>query len=29
MAHARHTVTVPRPIAEVYAFVADGMNEPK
>jgi hypothetical protein len=29
MAHARHTVTVPRPIAEVYAFLADGMNERK
>ena len=29
MAHAKHTVTVPRPIAEVYAFLADGLNEPK
>jgi len=29
MAHAQHTVTVPRPIAEVYEFLADGLNEPK
>lgn len=29
MTHAKHTVTVPRPIAEVYAFLADGLNEPK
>lgn len=29
MAHAQHTVTVPRPIAEVFAFLADGLNDPK
>jgi uncharacterized membrane protein len=29
MAHAEHTVTVERPIGEVFAFLADGMNEPK
>ena len=28
MAHASETVTVERPIAEVFAFLADGMNEP-
>ena len=29
MARAKHTVTVPRPIGEVYDFLADGLNEPK
>jgi uncharacterized protein YndB with AHSA1/START domain len=29
MAHAEETVTVDRPIAEVFAFLADGLNEPK
>jgi uncharacterized membrane protein len=29
MAHAVRTVTVERPIAEVFAFLADGLNEPK
>lgn len=29
MAHAEHSVTVHRPIGEVFAFLADGMNEPK
>jgi uncharacterized membrane protein len=29
MAHARHSVTVPRPISEVYAFLADGLNDSK
>lgn len=29
MAHAEHTVTVPHPIGEVYAFLADGLNDPK
>lgn len=28
MAHATHSVTVNRPIGEVFAFLADGMNEP-
>lgn len=28
MAHATATVTVDRPIGEVFAFLADGMNEP-
>lgn len=28
MAHAEHTVTVRRPIAEVFAFLADGTNNP-
>jgi hypothetical protein len=28
MAHSSETVTVARPIAEVFAFLADGMNEP-
>jgi uncharacterized protein YndB with AHSA1/START domain len=28
MAHAVQTVTVNRPISEVFAFLADGMNEP-
>lgn len=28
MAHASETVTVARPIAEVFAFLADGLNEP-
>jgi uncharacterized protein YndB with AHSA1/START domain len=29
MAHAAETVTVNRPIAEVFDFLADGMNEQK
>jgi Polyketide cyclase / dehydrase and lipid transport len=29
MAHAEHTVILARPIGEVFAFLADGMNEPK
>jgi uncharacterized protein YndB with AHSA1/START domain len=29
MAHAAETVTVNRPIAEVFEFLADGMNEQK
>ena len=29
MAHAKHTVTVPCPIGEVYDFLADGLNDPK
>jgi uncharacterized membrane protein len=29
MAHAEESVTVDRPIAEVFAFLADGLNEPK
>jgi uncharacterized membrane protein len=29
MAHAEQTVTVDRPIAEVFAYLADGYNEPK
>jgi uncharacterized membrane protein len=29
MAHAKHKVTVPRPIGEVYDFLADGLNDPK
>lgn len=29
MAHAVQTVTVNRPIGEVFAFLADGMNEPQ
>jgi uncharacterized protein YndB with AHSA1/START domain len=28
MAHAEHTVTLDRSIDEVFAFLADGMNEP-
>jgi uncharacterized protein YndB with AHSA1/START domain len=28
MAHAENTVVVDSPIAEVFAFLADGMNEP-
>lgn len=28
MAHAEHTVIVDRPISEVFAFLADGTNEP-
>ena len=28
MAHAQQTVLVNRPIGEVFAFLADGMNEP-
>jgi hypothetical protein len=29
MVQAQRTVTVARPIAEVFAFLADGLNEPK
>ena len=29
MAHAENEVTINKPVAEVYAFVADGMNNPK
>lgn len=29
MAHAEDTVTVGRPIAEVFAFLADGTNDPR
>lgn len=29
MTHASRTVTVPKPIGEVFAFLADGMNEPR
>ncbi len=29
MAHAQQTVLVSRPIAEVFAFLADGTNNPK
>ena len=29
MAHAQRTVTVPRPVGEVFAFLADGLNNPK
>jgi Polyketide cyclase / dehydrase and lipid transport len=29
VAHAQHSVTVPRPIREVYGFLADGLNDPK
>ena len=29
MAHAREIVTVERPIGEVFAFLADGLNEPR
>lgn len=29
MAHARQTVTVDRPIGEVFDFLSDGFNEPK
>ncbi|MDH2443507.1 SRPBCC family protein [Amnibacterium sp. CER49] len=29
MAHAQQTVTVERPIEDVFAFLADGMNEPR
>jgi len=28
MAHAEHTVTVDRPAAEVFAYLADGTNNP-
>src|SRR5271163_4146625 len=28
MAHAEHAVTLDRPISEVFAFLADAMNEP-
>jgi hypothetical protein len=28
MAHATQTITVDRPIGDVFAFLADGMNEP-
>jgi len=28
MAHSEHAVTVPRSIGEVYAFLADGLNDP-
>ena len=29
MLSARHHVTIARPIGEVFAFVADGLNGPK
>lgn len=29
MAHAQRAVTVPRPIGEVFAFLADGLNNPR
>jgi hypothetical protein len=29
MAHASQVTTVDRPIAEVFAFLADGLNDPK
>lgn len=29
MAHAQQTVSVPRPIHEVFAFLADGTNNPR
>jgi hypothetical protein len=29
MAHAQHVVNVERPIVEVFAFLADGLNDPK
>ena len=29
MPSARHAVTIARPVAEVFAFVADGLNAPK
>jgi hypothetical protein len=29
MAHAEHTVNVQKPIAEVFAFLVDGLNDPK
>lgn len=29
MAHAREQATVDRPIADVFEFLADGLNEPK
>jgi uncharacterized membrane protein len=29
MAHSRQDVTVPYPIQDVYAFLADGLNDPK
>ena len=29
MAHAQQVVTVPHPIGEVFAFLADGTNNPK
>jgi uncharacterized protein YndB with AHSA1/START domain len=28
MAHAQHTVTINRPIADVFAYLADGANNP-
>lgn len=28
MAHAQHVTTLERPIAEVFAFLADGLNDP-
>jgi uncharacterized protein YndB with AHSA1/START domain len=29
MAHASHTVTVDRPISDVFAYIADGTNNPR
>jgi len=29
MAHAQHTVTIDRPIADVFAYLADGTNNPR
>jgi hypothetical protein len=29
MAHAENDITISRPAAEVYAFLADGLNNPK
>lgn len=29
MAHAEQVVTVERPVAEVFGFLADGLNDPK
>jgi uncharacterized protein YndB with AHSA1/START domain len=29
MAHAQHTVSIDRPIAEVFAFLADGSHNPE
>ncbi|MFL6100333.1 MAG: SRPBCC family protein [Actinomycetales bacterium] len=29
MAHAEHSATVDRPIREVFAFLADGLNNPR
>ncbi|MGE5156439.1 MAG: SRPBCC family protein, partial [Betaproteobacteria bacterium] len=28
MAHAQHTVTINRPITDVFAYLADGTNNP-